>query len=166
MTHFLYSRHPPFVEFVWLLRHDLGGALRSLLPFQQAALLAPLSPRTPCFLLDCRCCSQLHMHGNRQLPNFTSWIRYTREAEGVRRPGCEGRCDCWHFHCATIHAVYLHGSTDLRHPWVSFHHICDSQGHHRLHVTCSHRLDGDEVNRHRLRKSWTLHFASKETADL
>ena len=28
------------------------------------------------------------------------------------------------------------------------------------------RLDGDDVIRHKLRKSWTLHFASKETIDL
>ena len=28
------------------------------------------------------------------------------------------------------------------------------------------RLDGDEVNRHKLRGSWTLHFAAKETLDL
>jgi hypothetical protein len=161
----VYSRHPPFVEFVWFLRHHLGGALRALLPLQSTALLAPLPPRAPRFRLDCRRCSQLYLYGDRQLPNFAPWIGYTPETEGVRRPGCEGCHHCWYLYRVAVLAVHLHGSADLRHPWVSFG-PCDSKGLPLLTLHLLHRLDGDEVIRHRLRKSWTLHFASKETADL
>ena len=114
------SRHPSFVEFLRLLCGNLGGALRAVFPLQPATLLAPLSSRAPRFLPDCRCCSQLHLHRDRQLPDFVPWIGYTPEAEGVRRRGCEGRCDCWYLHRTTILPVHLHGSTNLRHTWVSF----------------------------------------------
>lgn len=80
----LYSRHPSFMELVWLLRCDLGGTLRAFLPLQPTALFAPLSPCTPRFRFDRRCCSQLHLHRNSQLSNFVPWIRYAPETEGVR----------------------------------------------------------------------------------
>ena len=61
-AHSLYSRHSPSVEFMWLLRRDLGCTLRALLPLQPTTLFTPLSPRAPCFRLDCRRCSQFHLH--------------------------------------------------------------------------------------------------------
>ena len=111
-----------------LLRCDLGRALPALLPLQSTALFAPLSPRTPCFRLDCRCRSQFHLHRNHQLPGFVPWVGYDPQTEGVCRPGCEGCCDCWYFHFAAILIIHFPGSADIWHSGVSFHFIFCFQG--------------------------------------
>lgn len=61
-AHSSYSCHQSSVEFMRLLRHDLGCTLCPLLLFQQTALFASLPSCPPRFCLGRWCCSQSHLH--------------------------------------------------------------------------------------------------------